>query len=315
VPGSIAEIEYLRLGGVDQWVMLRGVSASNPVLIHLHGGPGLSEASFFRCFNSPLEQSFTIVSWDQRGANKSFAPDIPRSSMKLERFVLDLDELVDAVRARVGQPKVAIFGHSWGSVLGALYSARFPDKVAAYVGCAQIGDWAKSESLTYAYALAEAERKNNRKAVSALRAIGPPPHSAKSALKHRYWLTRLDEELGPRFLWKACRALLGGRESSFFDLRDFSRGIQFSMDAMWTEVSRLNLLTLAPALEMPVFLFLGRRDHIVFPETSVDYFDRLRTPSKKLVWFEESGHEPFVDEPEKFNAAMVELVRPVVIPG
>jgi len=43
----------------------------------------------------------------------------------------------------------------------------------------------------------------------------------------------------------------------------------------------------------------------------VAYFNALRAPSKNLVWFENSGHEPFVDEPEKFNASMLELVRPV----
>lgn len=41
------------------------------------------------------------------------------------------------------------------------------------------------------------------------------------------------------------------------------------------------------------------------------YLDALTAPSKKLVWFEESGHEPFVDEPTKFIAAMVDLVRPL----
>ena len=69
------------------------------------------------------------------------------------------------------------------------------------------------------------------------------------------------------------------------------------------------------ALQMPVFLFLGRHDHWVPPETSVAYFETLSAPAKTLVWFEESGHEPFVDEPAKFNAAMVELVRPVAKPA
>jgi pimeloyl-ACP methyl ester carboxylesterase len=78
-------------------------------------------------------------------------------------------------------------------------------------------------------------------------------------------------------------------------------------------VSQLNLLKVASALQMPVFFFLGRNDHWVPTETSVAYFDALTAPSKKLVWFEQSGHEPFVDEPAKFNAAMVELVRPVVM--
>ena len=80
---------------------------------------------------------------------------------------------------------------------------------------------------------------------------------------------------------------------------------------MWAEVSALNLMTAVPALQMPVFFFLGRRDHQVPAETSKAYFDVLTAPSKKLLWFEESGHEPFVDEPSKFNAAMAELVRPV----
>jgi pimeloyl-ACP methyl ester carboxylesterase len=91
------------------------------------------------------------------------------------------------------------------------------------------------------------------------------------------------------------------------------RGFRFSIDAMWGEVSRLNLLELVPALQMPVFFFLGRNDHWVPPQASVAYFDVLAAPSKKLVWFEQSGHEPFVDEPAKFNSAMVEFVRPVVL--
>jgi pimeloyl-ACP methyl ester carboxylesterase len=89
------------------------------------------------------------------------------------------------------------------------------------------------------------------------------------------------------------------------------RGFRFSLDAMWTDVSRINLLEVAPALQMPVFFFLGRRDHWVPPETSVRYFDALNAPMKELVWFDESGHAPFTDEPAKFNRMMVEVVRPV----
>jgi pimeloyl-ACP methyl ester carboxylesterase len=90
-------------------------------------------------------------------------------------------------------------------------------------------------------------------------------------------------------------------------------GLRFSLDAMWAEVSRLNLHELVPALQMPVFFFLGRNDHWVHAEISVAYMDALTAPSKELVWFEQSGHEPFVDEPTKFNAAMAELVRPALL--
>jgi pimeloyl-ACP methyl ester carboxylesterase len=309
VSGSIAEIAYRRLGGLDQWVMIRGESVANPALIMLHGGPGLTETSLFRYFNAPLERSFTVVYWDQRGAGKSFDRTIPRSSMTVEQFISDLDELIDAVCNRLGKGKVAIFGHSWGSVLGPLYAARFPGKVAAYVGSGQIGDWAAAESATYAFALAEAQRLGRRRAVTKLRAIGPPPHTAESLWTQRTWLSRLEGRMRPRALWKLGRAALADQESSILDLPGATRGFRFSLDAMWTEVSRLNLIELAPALRMPLFFFLGRKDHWVPPEISVAYIDALTAPSKKLMWFEGSGHEPFVDEPAKFNAAMAELVR------
>jgi pimeloyl-ACP methyl ester carboxylesterase len=313
VPGSIAESSYLHLGGLNQWVMIRGENLNNPPLIILHGGPGFSDTPFFRYCNAQLEKSFTVVYWDQRGTGKSFARTIPRSSMTVEQFIADLDELVEAVCQRVDKRKVALFGHSWGSALGVLYAARYPAKVSAYIGCAQIGDSAAGEAASYALALAEAQRANHRKALKQLRAIGPPPYTYKSVLAERTWLQRLDGQFRIRALWHMGRVVLGAPESSLLDLPKTMRGFRFTLEAMWPEVSRLNLLEAVPALQMPVFFFLGRRDHWVPPETSVAYFEALSAPAKRLVWFEGSGHEPFVDEPAKFNRAMVELVRPVTL--
>jgi pimeloyl-ACP methyl ester carboxylesterase len=312
LPNSIAEVKYLRLGGIDQWVMMRGENVDNPLLIVLHGGPGMSEMGFFRHCNAPLERHFTVVHWDQRGTGKSFDRNIPRSSMTLDQFVADLDELVDIVRRRLGKTKVAILGHSWGSALGPIYAGRFPEKVSIYVGVAQIGDTAAGESLSYSLGLTEAERRHDEKALKKLRAIGPPPYPAKSVFVERTVVNQLDGQMRPGILWQTGRALFGRPESSIFDLPNLVRGFRFSLDAMWAEVSKLNLLQLVPALKMPVVIFVGRRDHWVPPETSVAFFDALAAPSKKLVWFDHSGHEPFVDEPEKFNATMVELVRPLI---
>jgi pimeloyl-ACP methyl ester carboxylesterase len=308
--GSIDEKGYLLLGGVDQWVTIRGEALSNPVLICLHGGPGFPETWLQRYFNASLEKSFTVVYWDQRGAGKSFKPGMAKSSMTVEQFIADLDQLVDLVCARVRQRKVVVFGHSWGSALGMLYAGRFPEKVSVYVGGAQIGDWAAAESASYALTLAEAERLHNRRAVNALRAIGPPPYAASSVFTERTWSQRLDGQLGPAMLWNMTRIALTGPEPVLFNLRRTIRAFRFTMDAMWPEVSLLNLMKLVPALRMPAFFFLGKRDHWVVPETSVAYFNALSAPQKTLVWFERSGHEMFADEPDKFNQVMVELVRP-----
>ena len=314
LPGSIAEIRSLPLGGVDQWVMIRGENVENPPLVFLHGGPGFSETSFLRYFNAELEKSFTVVYWDQRGAGKSRNRHIPRSSLNVEQFITDLDELVDEVRRRLNVAKVVIFGHSWGTALGVLYTARFPEKVAAYVGSGQIGDWHASEVLSYQYALTTAERRHHRRALKALRRIGPPPHSGDSLFTQRTWLQILDGQLRPRPLWKLLRVALGTPESSLLDVPPAFRAFHDVIDVMWPEVSKLNLLELAPALSVPVFFLLGRRDHFVPAEASMAYVNALAAPAKQVVWFEESGHEPFMDEPARFNRAMNEVVRPVVAP-
>src|SRR5512134_965221 len=205
LPGSVAEIRYLRLGGVDQWVMIRGESVANPALILLHGGPGFPEMRLFRHFNAALEKSFTVVYWEQRGTDKSFDRKIPSSSLTVEQFIADLDELVEAVRKRLGKDKVVIYGHSWGSALGVLYVARFPDKVAAYVGTGQLGDWLASELSSYAFVLAEAERRNNRKALKELRAIGAPPHTFRKMMVQRKWLVRFVGIAREMSLWKFFR--------------------------------------------------------------------------------------------------------------
>lgn len=311
VAGSIAEAGFVRLGGLDQWVMTRGSNRDNPVLIVLHGGPGFSDTAFLRYFTPELEKAFTVVYWDQRGTGRSYHPSIPPSSMTVEQFLTDLDQLVDITCKRLDKQQVVLLGHSWGSALGVLYTARFPAKVAAYVGVAQMADAPASERASYAKAVAEAERQGQRAVLRKLRAIGPPPHDANALFIERRCAEQLRGGLRLKPLWNMTRMLIGSPESSLLDLRATMRAFRFSIENMWREASRLNLIELVPALEVPVVMMLGRNDPWIPAETSLAYFDALQARSKQLVMFEHSGHEPFVDEPSKFVTAMLELVRPL----
>lgn len=311
LPDSIAEISYVQLGGFPQWVMIRGENIHNPVLILLHGGPGFPEKRLFRTFNAPLERMFTVVYWEQRGTGKSYSRRIPKSSMTVEQHLTDLDELVDHVRGRFGKQKVVIYGHSWGSVLGVLYAARHPEKVSAYVGTGQIGNWPASERMSYEYTLAEAARRSDGKALKELRALGPTPHSYWKMVTQRKWIMRYAGVLRGVPSWKFFRIIFGGPESSLFDIPKILLGMTVTPKIMWEEVSRLNLEILAPELKVPVFFLIGRHDHVVPPEASLAYFEKLRAPAKEFVWFEESGHEPPAEQPEKFHRIMAERVRPL----
>jgi pimeloyl-ACP methyl ester carboxylesterase len=197
-------------------------------------------APFFRRFNAPLEKIFTVVYWDQRGSGKSFDRKLSRSSMTVEQFIADLDELTQAVCERVGGKQVVIFGHSWGSAFGVLYAARFAENVAAYVGSGQVGDTAAGESGSYAFALAEAERLNNRKALDELRAIGPPSYPVSGLFRERFWVNRLQGQTTVRASWDLGRLFLRGPELSILDLPNLARGFRFTLDAMLTETTGVN---------------------------------------------------------------------------
>ncbi|WP_019867770.1 alpha/beta fold hydrolase [Methylovulum miyakonense] len=314
IPGSIATMETLAIGGVPQSVWFRGVSQANPILILLHGGPGISESALFRHFNPALEQHFLVVYWEQRGAGRSYHADIPPESMTISRFVSDLDELVAQVTHRFGQDKVVLLGHSWGSALGVIYTARHPQKVAAYVGVAQIADMPHGDQLSYGFALAEAKRRGNTKAVSELEEIGPPPYSP---IDERLAVGNWVERFGGVFhaslsTGKLIWAALGTDEANLIDLVKFGQGNRFSLELLDPEISRLDLTQQYRSFDVPIFFLLGRYDRHIPAELAAHYFDTLTAPCKQLVWFEQSAHNPPFEEPDKFNHVLTGQVLPLV---
>jgi pimeloyl-ACP methyl ester carboxylesterase len=306
-PRGIDDVARPVLGGIAQWVNIRGADVANPVLVTLHGGPGMPETALLRYFNSVLEKSFTVVYWEQRGAGRSYSPSITPTSMTIDQFVRDLDELVDDVRACLGKDKVALLGHSWGTLLGTLYAARHPEKVSAYIGTGQIGNLQKSEAASYAYVLAEAKRRGNVRAVTELTRLGPPPYTEKQMMVQRRWLGRFVGILGSVPLLKGVRILLTGPGASLFDVPKMLRGMTFALRTLWTEVSAVDLQASAPELKMPVWFLNGRHDHQVDAGVAEAYFNALIAPSKTLVWFEKSGHFAPFEEPDAFNAAMAKI--------
>jgi pimeloyl-ACP methyl ester carboxylesterase len=303
----ISEAGSVTLGGIPQWVEIRGADVANSILIALHGGPGMPETPLLRHYNGAVESAFTVVYWDQRGAGRSFTREIPSATMTIDRFVADLDALVDHVRSRLHKDKVAIFGHSWGSMLGTLYAARHPEKVSAYIGTGQIGDLAASERAGYAFVLEEAKRRGNARGVAELTKLGPPPYTNRQMMVQRRWLGRFVGMFGRVPFSTALRVLLFAPGSSPFILPKVFGGMFFSLRTLWPQVSAINLESAAPELKMPVWFLSGRHDHQVDAGVAEAYFNKLEAPKKQLVWFENSGHFVPFEEPEKFNKTMAAI--------
>ena len=305
LPGSIATMEMLSVNGVSQSVWFRAADTGNPALVLIHGGPGASESALFRHYDAELEQHFLVVYWEQRGTGRSYHANIDPSSMTIAQIVSDLDAVVDHVRRRFGKEKVVLLAHSWGTVPGIVYAARKPEKVAAYIGVAQIADVARGLALEHAFDLAEAKRLNDVAALAALHRIGRPPYGVDAMLA----LGKLTERLsGDISTGRLILAALSTEEASLIDLLRFGQGNRFSLDRFWPELSGVNLADSYRHFDVPIFFFLGRRDWHVPSVLAAQWLACLTAPSKGFVWFEKSAHNPPFQQPEAFTRAVVNAV-------
>jgi len=127
LPNSIASLEKAKLGGVDQWLIIRGQDVTKPVLLFLSGGPGASEAARVLRFNSELEKHFVVVIWEQRGCGKSYPSINPKANLTIDQYTSDIIQLTDMLRERFDEEKIYLAGHSWGTIIGVRAAQQRPD--------------------------------------------------------------------------------------------------------------------------------------------------------------------------------------------
>ena len=153
---GVQEAAYLPIGGIEQYIRVRGRSRANPVLLVLHGGPGSTLGATACRWQGALEAAFTVVHWDQRGSGNTYYRDPAAPPPTVERRLSDLDELVYALWARYGRDRLFLLGHSWGSLLGGLYALRRPEKLSAWLPVSQMVDFKRSEQVSAAEAIRRA---------------------------------------------------------------------------------------------------------------------------------------------------------------
>lgn len=304
IANSIAEERRMRLGSADHYVLIRGRDRTAPLLVFIHGGPGYSAMPFNRLLNAGLENDFVFVNWDQRGTGNSFAAAKDRRTLTLDQIVADLDDLIDTLRAEFEQDRVLLIGHSWGSVVGLEYLAGHPEKVAIYIGVAQVTDGAKSDAEGYQWALDRARAQDRPDLASKLERIGPPPYgSLKEMWAERRVLTQLggvwrnDPHSGLYYFLR----YLSVPEFSWPGFINIARGGNLSMQALNKPLFTYDAFSRHPTLEVPIVLMEGVHDQIQSPRLAETYLDRLEAPRKELIWFDQSAHMPHWEEPDRFH--------------
>ncbi|HKF35780.1 MAG TPA: alpha/beta hydrolase [Ktedonobacteraceae bacterium] len=312
-PRSISTLESIRLGGTEQWIRIQGKDTSNPVLLLIQQGPGLPMLNEAADDHKrwQLEDEFVVVYWDQRACGKSFSSAIPPQSMTVEQLIADTHELIQALTQRFNTTHLYVTGFSFGATIALLTASRHPEHIRAVVGVGPDVQFDLAERVAYDFALEQATRRRNNRALRELQSDGPPPHlNSKSFGTRAKWVTNFGganrQETYTRLLLKTLRQLVLSRDYALSDIVGTLRGIGFTQDHLLPDLANLDLFQLLPRLDVPVFLLQGRHDYIAPPTIAEQYYQALQAPQgKQLIWFDESAHTPQYEEPGKFREILL----------
>ena len=319
-PNAIETSEAIELGGLKQWITIRGADKANPVLIYVHGGPGAAEMGRSWPYQRGWEDFFTVVQWDQRGTAKTLrhaGEAANTAELTRERMAKDLIELMALVRQRLKVERVILLGHSWGNVIGLDAAMARPEWVSAYVGVGPLMNLQANEKAQYEALLAEARRRKDATALAELQAIAPYPGEGEIPFAKvnvaRKWVQAYGGLAAYRdnanFYFRAARL------SPYYEFEDrlaIDQGGQLSVPALLPDMRRADHTRIRET-RFPVFMFLGRHD-LTTPASVIEpWLARLKAPAKQLVWFEHSAHLAPHEEPGRFLVALVEHVRPMAL--
>jgi pimeloyl-ACP methyl ester carboxylesterase len=282
-PSGIDEHGYVRLGGVDQWVQIRGTDRANPVLLMLHPH-GASTIPLTPLYTS-WERHFTVVQWDRRTVGRTRRA-ARRSSdgdrdWTFDRFIADGIELVEHLRQRLGQDRVVLTAHSQGTVIGIGMARRRPDLFHAYVGMAQMVDMARNESIAYERLLAQAAAAGRHKVSQGLVKLGPPPYpDGTTWIRRLRYATAIDPE------WRAWQKVALARTLFMpgYSVRDilgwFTDVMVFSQH-LYEEMMAVTPETLGTHFEVPVLFLHGTQDAYVIPDWPRSTSSGSRRPPRR----------------------------------
>jgi pimeloyl-ACP methyl ester carboxylesterase len=317
-PNGVQRLEKLRIGGIDQWVSIRGTDRRNPVLLYIHGGPGYVSIPMSWWFCG-MEEYFTVVQWDQRAAGKTHLLTDPAKilpSLTTERMISDVEEIAAWARREFGKDKIFVLGHSYGSFLGLQFAKRHPEWLYAYIGVCQSIDGPENERRGWRFAIDAARRAGNSEAVRELEAIAPyaalgQPVSIKDLYIQRKWVGYYGGVMAYRTNNSADSDLAQlSPDYSDQEISHIWDGNKFATPYLLPDLVSADLSQISK-LSVPLILFEGRHDMNVNSEVAAAWFNKVRAPEKQLVWFEHSGHMPMTEEPGKFLLSLVRYARPI----
>lgn len=301
----------VNLNGLKQKIHIKG-DEEKPILLFLHGGPGVCNRHMCGAYNQDLLDTFMVVGWDQRGTGGSYF-GCNHKELTISQLTDDAAALVEYLCKRFNKEKIFVIGGSWGSLLGTKLAYTYPEHLYAFVGFGQFVDGELNEKISYEFALNEAKKANDKESVDKLIKLGPPVMAVyKGGLDGMLIEREVMNKYGGYSKKNQHKSYTGGLAKDYIlsgeynplDVYGVLKGNAKVLNAMWPEIGYVKLENECTEFKIPYLIFDGVHD-INTPAELVDgYFTKIKAPYKELIWFEESGHNPLIDEPDKFKSLL-----------
>ena len=316
-PNGIDEARYVTLGGLEQWITIRGEDRKNPVLLLLHGGPGDATNPWgYAGFRNWLKY-FTVVQWDQRGAGRTLGRNgaAAASTITVERMVQDGVELAELLSKKLQKDKIVLVGHSWGSTLGVFMAKARPELFHAFVGTGQVADHTRNFAVAYAALVEKASREGNSRAVEELKAIGPPPYKdgyrdGRGFAVQRKWANLF--EGADVFLASALGFALLAPGYLPGDINDWFDGQNVSAEHLVPETAVIDAKRLGGEFSVPVFVIQGAEDFTTPTSLARTYLNSLHAPRKAFATIDGAGHFAVFTKQDEFLKELRARVLPLI---
>lgn len=309
---TIHSLEAVNINGIKQWIFVRSKNLNNPILLFLHGGPGVSHIYCIKKYFERLEKHFIVVDWDQRGSGKSYSKKTPKESFTIEQYVKDVKMLTELLKTRFNKEKIFLVGHSWGSIIGLMAVNKYPGLFHCYIGLGQVVDIVEGDKRAYQYVL-DQSKINDNLAHDKIKKMGLPPyHSFYKSILFRKYLTKYGGlDFNKSFsLWvDFFKEMLFSKEYSRVDVVNWLKGIHYSSKRMKKEMLTINFREQIKAVKIPVYFLAGRFDYITPSSLVEEYCKKIESPYKKMIYFENAAHNLHFEDTEKFIRVCREIAR------
>lgn len=303
--------EYVTINGVRQFFLHYPSKPEEPVILFLHGGPGSAESCFAHYVEEYTKRNYNIVYYDQRGAGKTWVKNKKLKPCTTE-LKEDLLEIVLYIKKLYQKDKIAILGHSWGSVLGSMFALEHPEHTLCYIGCGQIVNMMENERTGYAKLQKVIEESGNKKDQRKLEQIGAysVDHFDRESYRRMGQVRNLQGKygLGMSIDKKMLKIFWQSPISGIRDLMAVMLGMSANMTTM-KEMMEFDIRQRGSNYQVPVYYVLGEKDQQTPIELAKVYFNEIKAPDKKLYVIPEAGHMTMLDNVELYRSTICEIMK------